>query len=202
MSAPHISPVYLGCLWMSTCMTYLSAPRISPGKYAFSRVVRSRRCRTSGTRSRLSRPALGGASVSTSPQGGGHVWLRCGPQTIWGAPYGVGQVSHHPLPCDHSAGGHPLQHRCVRDEVPEQAVRTIPESEAGGVEAGAWSLRRIGDDQHGRAACTGNVQGHGTHRAGFAAGGTYGVASQAALSSSKVPSDRRSGSRADAQVAG
>jgi len=47
---------------------------------------------------------------------------------------------------------------------------------------------------NGDQSCAGDVQGHGTHCAGSAAGQTYGVAPEAAVRSVKVLSDRGSGS--------
>jgi len=54
----------------------------------------------------------------------------------------------------------------------------------------------IGDpfECNGDMTCAGDVQGHGTHCAGSAAGETYGVAPQAAVRSIKVLSDQGSGS--------
>merc|ERR1719376_430336 len=46
----------------------------------------------------------------------------------------------------------------------------------------------------GDMSCAGDVQGHGTHCAGTAAGESYGVASSAAVKSVKVLSDQGSGS--------
>jgi len=54
----------------------------------------------------------------------------------------------------------------------------------------------IGDpfECNGDMSCAGDVQGHGTHCAGSAAGETFGVAPQAAVRSIKVLSDQGSGS--------